>query len=94
MANDFIIAPLQDQWQIIATSDRGRAFAKADLRFDDGRADLGPAEALGIYQEIHERGYFAGVPDGLPPPGRGLILSRLALLLAPIVILVIFSLLA
>ena len=38
-----------------------------------------------MYQALHERGLFVGVPDGLPAAGRGLIFSRFALLLALIV---------
>ena len=95
VANDFVISRSQGQWQAVAASDRGKALAAGDPRFDGGRAALDPAEALAIYRELHERGYFAGVPDGLPPPGRGLLFSRFALLLALIVIpIMLFVLLA
>ena len=86
MADDFIISRTQGRWQAVAASDRGKAFASGDPRFEGRRADLGAAGSLAFYQELHERGYFAGVPDGLPPAGGGLIASRLALLLLLLVL--------
>jgi hypothetical protein len=94
MPNDFIISKLDGRWQIEATSERGKAAVADDPRFDAGKADLDPDQSLAAYQGLHSRGYFAGVPDGLPPPGKGLIVSRMALALALIVIpLVMFLLL-
>jgi hypothetical protein len=86
MTDDFDISRLNGGWRVVATSDRGKAFAAADPRFQSGKAVLDPAEALAMYQELHDKGYFPRVPDGLPPVGRKAIFPRLALLLALIVI--------
>ena len=95
MTDDFDILRLDGRWQVVATSDRGRAFESADPRFQSGKAGLEPAEVVAIYQELHDKGYFPRVPDGLPSVGRKAILPRLALLLALILMpLLIFVLLA
>ena len=67
MTNDFIISRAHEAWRIVATSDRGKAFAAGDDRFADGRAELDPAGALSIFQELFGQGYYPSVPDGLPP---------------------------
>lgn len=93
MTDDFDISRSRGRWRIVATSDRGKAFAAADPRFRSGKADLDPAEVVAIYQELHDKGYFPRVPDGLPPVDRKSIFPRLALLLALIFIpLLIFVL--
>ena len=86
MTNDFIISRAHGSWRIVATSDRGKVFAAGDERFADGRADLGPAEALGIYDELFGRSYYPSVPDGLPPLGRIALYARVATLIALLII--------
>ena len=94
MTNDFIISRARGAWRIVATSDPGKAFAAGDDRFADGRADLVPAEALSIFQELLGQGYYPSVPDGLPPPSRKVLYTRLAVLLVFVLIpLVLFELL-
>jgi len=94
MTHDFDISRLRRQWQVVATSSRGKAFAAADSRFGSGKADLEPAQTWPIFQELHDKGYFPRVPDGLPPAGREMIAPRLAILLAAgVVPLLIFALL-
>lgn len=82
MDDDFIISRRHGGWQIVAVSERGKAFAAADPRFVRDETVVKPAEALFLYHEFHERGYYSRTPDGLPPAGPALILSRLSLLLA------------
>ena len=94
MTNDFIISRADGRWRISATSPRGKAFAAVDKRFADGWADLDPAGALAIYQELLAKGYYPSVPDGLPPPSRAVLYTRLAALLVFVLIpLVLFGLL-
>ena len=94
MTHDFDISRLQGQWQVAATSSRGKAFAARDSRFGSGKADLDPAQTLPIFQELYDKGYFPRVPDGLHPPGPGVIAPRLAILLAAgVVPLLIFAIL-
>jgi hypothetical protein len=94
MDSDFIIFPPSEKWKAVAVTERARALAANDPRFEGTEAKLDPAEALAMYQELHDRGYYSTVADGLPPPNRGLILSRLALLIAPIVIVMVLLALA
>lgn len=94
MTSDFIISRVDGRWRVAASSDRGKAFATEHPRFDGDEADLDEAETLAVYQKIHALGYFASVPDGLPPAGKGRIIARLALVLALVVVpLMIFVLL-
>jgi hypothetical protein len=94
VTSDFIISKAgRGRWRVAAASDRGKAFAADHPRFDGYEAELDPAEALPLFQKIHALGYFASVPDGLPPDGKGRILARvafaLALLLIPLMIFVV-----
>lgn len=92
MTSDFIISRVDGRWRVAAASDRGKAFASGHPRFDGDEAVLDPAEALAVYQKIHALGYYASVPDGLPPARKGQILVRLAFALALILIpLMIFE---
>jgi hypothetical protein len=94
MTDEFDISRLHGRWQVVATSERGKAFAAGNPRFQSGKAVLDPAAALVIYQELHDKGYLPRVLNGLPPVGRKLLYSRLALLLAVIgIALIIFVLL-
>lgn len=95
MTNDFTISRAGGRWRISATSPRGEAFAAADKRFAGGGADLDPAGALAIYQELLGQGYYPTVPNGLPPPSRSVLYTRLAVLLVFVLMpLVLFELLS
>lgn len=95
MASDFVISRPLGQWQVVAISDRGKAFAAGDPRLRGGTAALEPAGALAMYQALHDEGFFVSVPDGLPPVGGRLIALRLMLLLSLIVLPILaFALLA
>lgn len=93
MDNDFIIRPAKGRWQIVATSERGKAFAVKHPRFEGDKADLDAAEALNVYQKVHEDGFYATAPAGLPPAGNRLIFSRLVLVLALLLLPVMLFLL-
>lgn len=86
MTSDFIISKAGSRWQVVATSERGRAFAAGHPRFLDEKAELDGAEALAVYERLHGKGYYASVPDGLPSVAPERILVRLALVLGLILL--------
>lgn len=94
MDNDFIIRRAGDRWRVVALSDRGKAFARSDPRFEDGEAILDAAQTRAIHDQLLKSLLFSGLPDGLPPPDGGLIAVRILFLLGLILIpLALFALL-
>jgi hypothetical protein len=84
MKKDFIILPNGRAWTAVATSERGRAFAQADGRFQDHRARLAPADASVLFAQLSSQGLSVARPEGLPEGSRRSLMLRL---LAAILIL-------
>ena len=86
MDNDFIIRRAGEHWRVVALSDRGKAFADADPRFERGEAILAPEEARALHDRLTRSLLFSSLPDGLPPAAADGFVMRVLLLLALILV--------
>ena len=94
MEDDFVIRNIGGRWVVEAVSERGAAFAGSDPRFTDGRALLRDSEVLRLHEELKRNLLFAGLPDGLPQPGGGLLMRLLLLLLLLLLPVLLFGVLS